>query len=287
MPIVITGAQGQLGRELCRQWGPEAVGVDLPEFDLTSRDGVRAALGKLRPSVVVNTAAFTLVDRAEKEPESCQAVNVDGVRHLAEACRDLDCLLVQMSTDYVFGRDTSRTTPYRETDLPGPQGVYAQSKLDSERVAAQWDKHLIVRTCGLYGALGPRSAGNFVETMLRLAGTGRALRVVDDQHCTPSYVPQVTRAIRFLVHAGARGIYHVVNSGATTWHRFALEIFQQAGLEVTVEPITTAEYGAPAQRPGYSVLDTHKYHALSGCSAMPSWQEALAEYLALRSNRSV
>jgi dTDP-4-dehydrorhamnose reductase len=261
----------------------------VPEFDLTDRDRVLETLLKLRPEVIINTAAFTLVDKAEQEPDLCRRVNVEGVRHLVAACRRLDCTLVQISTDYVFGRDAARRTPYRETDEPGPQGVYGQTKLDAERVAAEWPKHLIVRTCGLYGRLGKRSAGNFVETMLRLAATGRPLRVVDDQHCAPTYVPHLARAIRFLAAAAcekrgtaAFGTYHVVNTGQTTWCEFAREIFRQSGLDVPIEPITTAQYGAPAPRPAYSILDTAKYHTLAGCPAMPSWQDALAEYLAGR-----
>jgi len=282
MAIVITGSQGQLGSELCRQLGAEAVGLDLPDFDLTVPGRVLAAVAAIRPQAVINTAAYTLVDRAEKEPEACRAVNVGGVAHLAEACRGADCTLVEISTDYVFGEDSRRETPYRETDEPGPLGVYARSKLDAERLAAGWEKHLVVRTCGLYGRPGPRSPGNFVETMLRLAAAGKPLRVVDDQRCTPSYVPHVARAIVFLLKARARGIYHAVNSGETTWCRFAAELFRLAGEEVPIEAITTADYGSPAPRPAYSVLDTGKYHALAGRPAMPPWQDALAEYLALR-----
>jgi dTDP-4-dehydrorhamnose reductase len=314
---VVTGSQGQLGAELCRQVGAEVsagwtqagsdiasepgraapesacvasepgraapvVGLDLPEFDLTDRDRVVSTMMEIRPEVVVNTAAFTLVDKAEQEPALCRRVNVDGVRHLVEACRRLDCTLVQISTDYVFGRDACRNTPYRETDEPSPLSVYGQSKLEAEPLVARWPKHFIVRTCGLYGRLGPRSAGNFVETMLRLGATGGPLRVVNDQRCTPSYVPHVARAIRFLAGTTAYGTYHVVNTGETTWYEFAKELYRRAGSAVQVDPITTAEYGALAPRPAYSVLDTGKYHALAGCAAMPSWKDALAEYLAAR-----
>jgi len=316
MRIVITGSQGQLGVELCRQFGAEGsagqiqagsenasesgsvtsepgrvasepgrvapvVGLDLPDFDLTDRDCVLTTLVRLRPEVVINTAAFTQVDKAEQDPALCRRVNVDGVKHLVDACRELDSTLVQISTDYVFGRDASRTAPYRETDEPGPLGVYGQTKLDAERLVAHWPKHFIVRTCGLYGRLGPRSAGNFVATMLRLGAAGRSLRVVYDQHCTPSYVPHVARAIRFLAGTTEYGAYHVVNTGATTWYEFAREVFRQAGLDVPIEPITTGEYGALAPRPAYSVLDAGKYHSLDGCPAMASWQDALTEYLNL------
>jgi dTDP-4-dehydrorhamnose reductase len=208
---------------------------------------------------------------------------VQGVAHLVEACRTLDCPLVHISTDYVFGRTAGRETPYRETDEPCPQGVYAQTKLESELAARQWPKHLIVRTCGLYGRLAERSAGNFVETMLRLAGAGQRLRVVVDQRCTPTYTPHVVRAVRFLLGIEARGVYHVTSAGDTTWHAFAQEIFRQTGLAVPVEPIASAEWGALAPRPTYSVLDCSKYLALPGAPPLPRWQEALAEYLRHRS----
>ncbi|HUY89602.1 MAG TPA: dTDP-4-dehydrorhamnose reductase [Pirellulales bacterium] len=282
MRIAITGAGGQLGGELCRLLGDAAVALDVPEFDLTDPATVRQRLLEVRPMAVINTAAYTLVDRAEQDRERCWKINSEGVGYLAEACRELDCPLVQISTDYVFGRDRTRNTPYREDDEPGPEGVYAESKLGGERQAAGWRKHVIVRTCGLYGRPGPKTAGgNFVETMLRLGKERGQLRVVDDQHCTPSYVPHVARAAIFLAQASVYGVFHVVNSGATTWHDFAQEIFRQAGLNVTLERISTAEYGAAAPRPGYSLLDTSKYHALGG-PPMPAWQDALAEYLAGR-----
>jgi len=149
--IAVIGSGGQLGSELLRQLGAAAVGLDLPHFDLTERLGVLATLQSLRPQAVINTAAYTRVDEAETAPERCWAINADGVAHLAEACRALNCPLVQISTDYVFGGDVRRRTPYREDDAPGPQGVYAQSKLAGERNAAPWERHFIVRTCGLYG----------------------------------------------------------------------------------------------------------------------------------------
>lgn len=279
MNIAVTGAGGQLGGELCRRLGERAVGLDVPQFDLTDAEGVLQTLTDLRPDAVINTAAYTLVDRAEQDADRCRHINADGVARLAEACRRLDVPLVQISTDYVFGSDLNRTTPYREDDTPGPLGVYAQSKLEGEAQAAGWSKHVIVRTCGLYGRRGPQtSASNFVDTMLRLRREGKPLRIVDDQQCTPSYVPHVATAILFLLEAGHFGTYHVVNRGATTWYGFASEIFRLSGLQVPMERITTAQYGAPAPRPLYAVLDTSKYHALGG-PAMPTWQDALAEYL--------
>jgi dTDP-4-dehydrorhamnose reductase len=282
MTIAVTGSSGQLGSELCRQLGGEAGALDLPGFDLTDRAGVLAALRSIRPAAVVNTAAFTLVDRAESELDLCRRTNAEGVAHLAGACRELDCPLVQVSTDYVFGGDRLRAAPYRETDEPRPQGVYGRTKLEGERHAAAWPKHYVVRTCGLYGRPGTRSAGNFVETMLHRGAERPRLRVVNDQHCTPTYVPHVARAILFLMGTGAYGTYHVVNAGRTTWYEFAKTIFREAGMPVEVEAITTAEYGARAPRPSYSLLSTEKYHALPGCPVMPSWQQAIRDYLAIR-----
>ena len=278
MKTVVLGAEGQLGREICRQIGSSAIGLSRRDCDITSADQVRDMLASHRPTAVINAAAYTSVDRAERETSACMAVNAHAVEHLAEACRNVHCTLVQISTDYVFGQDTHRSTPYRESDPPGPLGVYGQSKLLGERAAAQWAKHLIVRTCGLYGPRGKPNQSNFVDTMLRLSRERELLRIVDDQRCTPSYVVDVARAIVFLLGTTAYGTYHVTNTGATTWHDLAAEIFRTAGIPVRLERISTAEYGAPAPRPAYSVLDTSKYHALGGPKMRP-WQEALAEYL--------
>jgi dTDP-4-dehydrorhamnose reductase len=239
------------------------------------------------------------------------------VRYLVEACRPLGCALVQLSTDYVFGEQSGPPRPYREEDVPSPRGVYATAKLEGERAAAEYPRRLVVRTCGLYARPTRGLAGNFVGTILRLARSRTPLRVVGDQHCTPSYVPHVARAILFLLGADGSpaagpvpspvsvgepegdspifaasmpqksgqspaapwGIYHVTNSGATTWYEFACEIVRQAGIEARVEPITSAEYGAAAPRPRYSVLDTTAYHRLGG-PPMPDWKSALAEYFA-------
>ena len=276
-PIVVTGAEGQLGSELCRQLGGSSVGLSRQQCDLLDPSQVADVLRHLRPAAVINTAAYTAVDRAEQEPSLCQAINADAVGTLANLCRELDCLLVQVSTDYVFGAD-ARQTPYAETDVPAPINVYGHSKLGGERLATSWQKHLIVRTCGLYGRRGKPTQFNFVDTMLRLVRERDRLRIVDDQHCTPSYVVHVARAIVHLVESGAIGTYHVVNDGETTWHDFAAEIFRLAKLSPKVDRISTAAYAATAARPLYSVLNNSKYRALGG-PALPHWKTALAEYL--------
>lgn len=277
--IAVVGAEGQLGSCLVREFAGRAVALDLPGFDLTDRRLVVDRLTELRPEVVVNAAAYTAVDRAQSKPKVAQAVNVDGVAHLVEACRRLGATLVEMSTDYVFGDDAARATPYRETDPPSPLGVYGQTKLEAEHVAAAWEKHLIVRTSGLYGPSAPRGGGNFVATMLRLAASGNKIEVVDDQHCSTSYAPHVARAIAWLVRRQARGIYHVANRGAATWYEFAVELFRLAGRPVELVPIRLDEYPAAARRPRYSVLDTGRYDAMPGAEPLPTWRDALAEHV--------
>lgn len=278
MKIAVTGAYGQLGKELCRQLGDDALPLEIDTLDLTDGPAVLERMAELKPGAVINCAAYTAVDRAEEEPEACRAVNAGAVEHLARACRELDCPLVQISTDYVFCGPADRPTPRREDAPTSPQGVYAQTKYEGESAAAKWEKHLIVRTCGLYARPSDDRAANFVKTMLRLGESRDELNIVNDQHCTPTYVPHLARAVRFLVNRRAPwGVYHVTNRGATTWYDFAAEIFRLAGMTIKLHPITTAEYAAPAPRPAYSVLDTTAYHTLGG-PAMPDWEAALAEY---------
>ncbi|MCS7236984.1 MAG: dTDP-4-dehydrorhamnose reductase [Thermoguttaceae bacterium] len=284
--VVITGAKGQLGQELCRILGRAAIPADLPEVDITSRQKLWTFLREASPEAIINAAAFTRVDLAEELPDEARAVNVLGVRHLAEYCLVAGIPLVQVSTDYVFGGDWSRSTPYREEDPPSPVNVYGQTKLEGEKEAMQTPRHVIVRTCGLYGELGPLSPGNFVETILRKAREQRVLRVVNDQVCCPSYVPHVARALVFLLARGHSGLFHVVNGGGTTWFEFARAIVRRAGLDAEVVPISSSEYPARARRPRYSVLDCSKFLSLPGAPPLPSWQEALEEYLAARRQKS-
>lgn len=286
MKYAVLGAGGQLGRDLCPRLCGELVALTREQADLTHPDTLRRVLGDLRPDVVVNCAAYNFVDRAEGEPEAAFAVNAWGVRTLALACRDLGCTLVHFSSDYVFGLDEARRTPYRETDTPGPVSVYGLSKLAGEYlVRSLCPRHVVIRTCGLYGVWGSGGkGGNFVETMLRLAAQGKPLRVVADQVCTPSYTPDVAAATAALLQTGQLGLYHLTNAGACSWHEFAAAIFELAGVRADLTAITSAEYGAAARRPAYSVLAREAYEGL-GLPPLRPWPEALAAYLEERRHK--
>jgi dTDP-4-dehydrorhamnose reductase len=277
--VLVTGAEGQLGLAVCRQLGARAIPCARDLLDLTDFQHIERFLDQQRPEAVINCAAYTKVDLAETEPDLCWAVNAEAVKHLAAECERIGAVLVQVSTDYVFGADATRATPYTESDPPGPQSVYARSKLQGEVNAAICRRHYIVRTCGLFGITPRRN--NFVEAMLRMAGERRRPRIVNDQRCTPSSAAHVAGAMLFLLTSPAYGTYHIVNQGETTWYAFAREIFRQSGVEVEVEPITTEQHGACAPRPRYSVLDTSKFRLLGG-PELPRWEDALAEYLAAR-----
>jgi dTDP-4-dehydrorhamnose reductase len=286
MRHVVLGANGQLGRDLCLLLPGEVVALARAQADLTQPDRLRQTLRDQRPDVVINCSAYNFVDRAEAEPEPAFAVNTWGVRSLAQVCRDLGCILVQFSTDHVFGLDAGRREPWGEDDPPGPVSVYGLSKLAGEYlVRALCPRHLIVRTCGLYGLWGSGGkGGNFVETMLRLAGGEKPVRVVDDQVCTPSSTIDVAGATVALLAAGGQGVYHLTNAGACSWHEFAAAIFRLAGVAADLQPISSQEFGAAARRPAYSVLAAGRYRELKLPPLRP-WQEALTDYLRRRRSR--
>ena len=287
MRITVLGAAGQLGRDLCPRLPGEVVPLSRAEMDLANPDSVASALAAVRPDVFVNCAAYNFVDRAETDRDAALDSNAWGVRELARACAASRIKLVHFSTDYVFGLDESRNAPLAETDPPGPVSVYGLSKLAGEYLArTEAPDSLVIRTCGLYGVHGSGGkGGNFVETMLRVAGQGKPLRVVHDQHCTPSYTVDVAAATVGLIRAGAAGLFHVTNADSMTWHDFAAEIFRLAGLQPSLTPITSAEFGAAARRPAYSVLSNAKL-AAAGVPAPRPWREAIAAYLAERSKKS-
>lgn len=282
MRIALIGAGGQLGTALQARLAGHIVSLPRETADLTKSAQLRETVLAARPDLVINAAAYNLVDRAEDEPEQAFAVNAFGVGVLAQTCNQLGVPLVHVSTDYVFGLNVVRATPYSEDDVPAPTGSYALSKLAGEGfVRAYCPKHLVLRTCGLYGCASSPGKGNFVETMLRLGRERGAVSVVDDQSCTPTSAVDLAGAIAELIPTNQYGLYHATNTGSTTWRRLASEIFRIAKMDVSVTAITTAQFGARARRPAYSVLDCSKLaHALG--RPMRTWQEALTEYLESR-----
>tara|TARA_Y100000766_G_scaffold244530_1_gene223863 strand:+ start:4046 stop:4876 length:831 start_codon:yes stop_codon:yes gene_type:complete len=241
---------------------------------------LKEAILQTRPRAVINCAAWTAVDDAENSPEDCRKVNADAVFHLAQACNQIDATLVQVSTDYVYGGDTDRVNPYAETDKPCPANYYGVTKLAGEKAAATAQRHLITRTCGLYSPRedGPVRGRNFPDTMLVLSKSSDDIRVVNDQQCTPSFVPHVAHGILELLGKEVCGIYHVVNNGSTNWHGFAYELFSQAGLNLMPKGISTNDYPTVAPRPHYSVLDAQKFCSSVG-HPLPHWKNGISEYL--------
>ena len=281
MRVLITGARGQLARDLRQVFAEqELLLLSREQLDICDNDQVQEVIGAARPDVVINTAAFVRVDDAEGEIARSFAVNAGGAGQVARACADSGATLVQISTDYVYGGQRERE-PLTEAVAPAPLNVYGASKLGGEyAVRALCPRHYIVRSCGLYGVAGVTSRnGNFVQTMLRLARAGRPIAVVNDQHCTPTATADLAQAVRHLLTAPAPfGLYHATNAGQTTWYEFAQRIFALAGLSPELAPISTADFGARARRPPYSVLSSERYARATG-RALPPWEDALERYL--------
>lgn len=284
MKIAVLGSQGQLGRDLVPRLPGEVVPLSRADIDLANPETIAPAVDRLRPHVFVNCAAYNFVDRAESEQEEAFAANAWGLRELARACRVAGAKLVHVSTDYVFGLDADRTDPLTEADPPGPVSVYGLSKLCGEYVVRAADpRNLVVRTCGLYGVWGSGGkGGNFVETMLRVAGQGKPLRVVADQRCTPTYTADLAAAIVELVRRDATGVVHATNGGDCSWHEFAAEIFSQTDTPADLTAIPSSQYPTAARRPAYSVLGSVRLPEL-GVAPLRPWRDALAAYLGERS----
>ncbi|HEY7519322.1 MAG TPA: dTDP-4-dehydrorhamnose reductase [Methylomirabilota bacterium] len=281
---VLIGAAGQLGSDLLRTFDGAGALVPLTHHDIDILDASRTAdtLAALRPTHVINTAAWNLVDRAEDEPAAAFALNRDAVGALAATCERMGAALVHFSTDYVF--DGAKRAPYAEDDAPNPLSAYGESKLAGERLARErCARTFLVRVAALFGVGRNAAKGppNFVETMLRAASAGRALRVVADQITGPSYTRDVARAVWRIVASDHPGLYHVTGSGETSWYEFAREIFRREGITPALTPVTAQDFGARAKRPLYSVLGHRALRAL-GHAAPPSWADGLSAYLAER-----
>lgn len=288
MKVLVTGREGQLARGLLEAGegtGIQVVAIGRPELDLTDETSVAAAVARERPHVVVNTAAYTAVDKAESEPSVAHAVNALGAEYVARACAAHSIPIIHISTDYVF--DGAADRPYLEDDPTGPINVYGQTKLEGEQhVAKACARHLILRTAWVHSPWG----ANFVKTMLRLATTRPSIGVVDDQKGSPTYAPHLAATVLAIVArvaadpAGVRwGVYHAVGGGETTWFGFAREVFRRAseqGLPAAdVAAIAAAAYPTPAQRPANSRLNCDRLRLLLGLE-MPDWRDGVENCVA-------
>lgn len=270
--ILVTGAKGQLGRELQSIVGSDWCFTDVDELDICSKEAVEAYVTSNHIDTIVNCAAYTNVDRAEDEPQEAERINSDAVALLAEVARRHNIRLIHISTDYVFG-GTHYNTPISEDAEPQPLGVYGTTKLMGERaVIGSGCRHVIIRTAWLYSPYGK----NFVTTILRLATERDAIRVVSDQIGSPTYAHDLALVIRDISEGriAAEGLYHYTNEGVISWYEFARAIVNIAGLECKVEACTTAEYGAKAPRPAYSVLSKAKISSVLE-DEIPQWQVSL------------
>jgi len=283
MKILLLGKTGQVGgaltpllRQLAGSNADEAVvKLGRADVDLSDAAALAQAVQRVQPSLIVNAAAHTAVDRAETEPDIAFAINAVAPGVLAEQAAKLNALLVHYSTDYVF--DGSQRTPYRESDPTHPLGVYGESKLAGEQVVqASGCRHLLLRTSWVYDSTGR----NFLTTMLRLAKQHGKLRVVGDQHGSPTSSALIAEATLHLIRCTldqpnlTGGLYHLTAQGQTTWHGFAQAIMRKAGLDIPIEAITTADYPTPAKRPAYSVLNCSKLQTQFNYR-LPDWQQAL------------
>ena len=283
---MVIGATGQLGSDLVRTFDQpgELVALSTRDVDILDSARTRSMLETLRPTCVINTAAYNLVDRAEDDERSAFALNAEAVGTLAAICQAAGARLVHFSTDYVF--DGAKRTPYLETDSPQPVSVYGESKLAGERLALErCERSVIFRVCGLFGLAGSlgKGKGNFVETMLRLAREGRPLRVVSDQVLCPSYTLDLARKVWKVLPKVAHPVYHLTNAGQVSWYEFARRALELVGVTADLTPVTAAEYGARARRPAYSVL-AHAHLAALGEDDLRPWDAALPAYVAERSS---
>ena len=300
MKIFVTGVAGQLGHDVMNELasrGHEGIGSDLlPQYagiadgsavtrapyvplDITDGEAVSRVLSEVKPDAVIHCAAWTAVDLAEDEDkrDKVRAINADGTRHIAQACKALGCKLMYISTDYVF--DGQGETPWQPdcTDY-APLNVYGQTKLEGELAVRELvERFFIVRIAWVFGLSGK----NFIRTMLRLGETHASVRVVCDQIGTPTYTLDLARLLADMIETEKYGVYHATNEGGyISWADFAQEIFRQAGMATQVVPVTTAEYGlSKAARPFNSRLDKAKL-VENGFAPLPDWRDALGRYLA-------
>ena len=277
MKVFVTGVKGQLGYDVVNELekrGHTAVGVDIDELDITDAAAVEAMLTEVKPDAVIHCAAWTAVDAAEDNIEKCRLVNAGGTENIAKVCKELDCKMMYISTDYIF--DGEGTRPWEPDDpVATPLNVYGLTKYEGEEaVRKNVEKFFIVRIAWVFG-----KGKNFIKTMINLGKTHDHLTVVNDQVGTPTYTYDLARLLVDMIETEKYGNYHATNEGGyITWYDFACEIFRQAGIEVDVAPVSSDQYPAKAKRPSNSRMSKQKL-VDNGFELMPTWQDALARYL--------
>jgi dTDP-4-dehydrorhamnose reductase len=285
--VAVFGGGGQLGVELKTEFvrrGFEVAAFERSRVDITDAARVEQTVAEYDPAIVLNAAAYNQVDVAEKEPQAAFLVNALAVRNLSVACRQVDARLVHFSTDYVF--DGAAGRPYREDDTTHPLGAYAVSKLAGELYASAYvDRVLIIRTSGVFGPGGLDTArGNFVELMLRLAAQGQPVRVVEDHVASPTFAPELAARTADLVERGESGLFHLGGGTPISWFDWAVKIFAAAGVKPALKSTNEREFRTAARRPKYSALSNAKMES-RGIAPMPSLDDAIREYLGLRSKK--
>ncbi|MBE5936552.1 MAG: dTDP-4-dehydrorhamnose reductase [Lachnospiraceae bacterium] len=276
MKVLVTGVKGQLGYDVVKvlkSRNIDCLGADIEEFDITDADMTRKFISDYNPDVVVHCSAYTAVDNAEDNIDICRAVNVNGPENIAKVCRELDCKMIYISTDYVFPGTGDKF--YEVDDPTGPLGQYGMTKLDGEKaVMANLDKYFIVRISWVFGING----NNFVKTMLRVGKDRDELNVVYDQIGSPTYTADLSVLLCNMLETEKYGIYHATNEGICSWADFTEEIFKIAGYDTKVNRVTTEEYGAKAPRPKNSRMSKKSLDD-AGFARLPDWKDALARYI--------
>lgn len=273
--ILVTGCNGQLGREIQKEYGQEdviLVCTDVGDLDISDNAQVMRYMREQQPDVIINCAAYTAVDACEKEWDLAYRINAIGPRNLAIASREVGAKLVHISTDYVFEGNADK--PYTEFDEVHPVSAYGRTKLEGERFVQQFaERYFILRTAWLYG-----DGNNFAKTMLRLAESHDEVRVVCDQFGSPTSTAELAKAIHHLEPSENYGLFHATCEGSCSWADFAEEVFLLAGKSTKVVRVTTEEYASPTRRPAYSVLDNYMLR-LTADYRMADWKDALRAYL--------
>jgi len=283
MKILLTGANGQLGREVIELGGSAVVPFSKAALDITNAQQLEAAVKQTKPHLIINAAAYTAVDKAEQDIEKAFAINRDGVRNLAQVCKHYDLPLIHVSTDYVF--NGSKSSAYVEEDACAPLNIYGASKAEGERILQEeWEKHLIIRTSWVFGKYG----ANFVKTVLKLALKQPELRIVQDQQGCPTAAQDLAQTLidlagRLSQDRASWGVFHYCGEGSTTWYEFAQQIMQ-AGKDLfpfkaqSIHAIMSSEFPAPARRPKNSVLSTMKIEKIYGIKPQ-DWRISLQEVI--------